>query len=113
MKIKSKFWIEVDGKPVFGRGRVMLLEGIESNGSISKAAREINISYRKAWGYLDAMEKRLQMQLVERHAGGKDGGGASLTAEARAFLNKFRKLEEGLNEIVDKRFLEVFEAKGG
>ncbi len=113
MKIKSKLWIEVDGKPVFGRGRIILLEGIERHGSISKAAREINISYRKAWGYLDAMEKRLDIPLVHRQVGGKDGGGASLTEEARAFLNKFKKLEEGLKEIIDKRFQEVFETKRG
>ena len=111
MKIRSKLWIEVDGKPVFGTGRIMLLEGIGRHGSISKAAKEINISYRKAWGYLDAMEKRLRIPLVDRHVGGKDGGGALLTEEAMAFLNKFKRLEEGLKEIVDKRFQEIFETK--
>jgi len=49
MEIKSKLWIEIDGKPVFGRGRSFLLEAINSHGSINQAAKEINISYRKAW----------------------------------------------------------------
>jgi len=51
MEIKSKLWIEVGGRPVFGRGRRFLLEAIDSYGSINQAAKEINISYRKAWIY--------------------------------------------------------------
>lgn len=108
MKIKSKLWIEVDGKPVFGKGRMQMLEGIGRHGSISKAAKEINISYRKAWGYLDAMEKRLNITLVDRQAGGRDGGGTWLTDEAREFLRKFEKLEDGIRELIDQRFTEVF-----
>jgi len=48
MEIKSKLWIEVDGEPVFGRGRRFLLQAIDKYGSINQAAREINISYRRA-----------------------------------------------------------------
>ncbi|WP_333653157.1 winged helix-turn-helix domain-containing protein [Dissulfurispira sp.] len=48
MEIKSKLWIEVDGEPVFGRGRRFLLQAIDKYGSINQAAKEINISYRRA-----------------------------------------------------------------
>lgn len=75
MEIRSKLWIEVDGKTVFGRGRRFLIEAIDRYGSINQAAKEINISYRKAWGYIKAMEERLGMKLVERQTGGKNGGG--------------------------------------
>ena len=111
MKIKSKLWIEVDGKPVFGKGRMQLLESIERYGSISRAAKELNISYRKAWGYLDAMEKRLSIPLVDRQTGGKDGGGASLTNDARDFLRKFDEMEEGIKELIDQRFISIFKEK--
>lgn len=113
MEIRSKLWIEVDGKPVFGKGRMQLLESIGRHGSISKAAKENDISYRKAWGYLDAMESRLNIPLVDRHTGGRDGGGTSLTEEAREFLRKFEKMEEGIKEIIDERFIEVFSDKEG
>ncbi|MBI5846915.1 MAG: winged helix-turn-helix domain-containing protein [Nitrospirae bacterium] len=111
MEIKSKLWIEADGKPVFGRGRWFLLEAIGKYGSINQAAKEINISYRKAWGYIKAMEERLGFKLIERQTGGKNGGGAVLTPAARDFLKKYRSMEAGINEFVDKRFKMFF--KGG
>lgn len=108
MEIKSKLWIEVDGEPVFGRGRRFLLQAIDKYGSINQAAKEINISYRKAWSYIKAMEQRLGIRLVERQTGGRNGGGARLTVEAREFLKMYEKLEEGIREIVDKKFGEIF-----
>lgn len=108
MGIRSKIWIEVDGEPVFGRGRRFLLEAIDQHGSINRAAKEISISYRKAWSYIKAMEKRLGIKLVERRAGGRNGGGAVLTGEARMFIQRFSDLERGIKEIVDDRFQKIF-----
>lgn len=108
LAIKSKLWIEVDGEPVFGRGRRFLLEAIDSHGSINSAAKEVAISFRKAWSHINAMEKRLGMKLVERQTGGRNGGGASLTPEARTFLKKYEAMEKGIQTIVDKRFGKVF-----
>jgi molybdate transport system regulatory protein len=108
LNIRSKLWIEVDGEPVFGRGRRFLLEAIDTHGSINRAAREVDISFRKAWAYIKAMEDRLGMKLVERQAGGKNGGGALLTDEARDLLRKYGALEHGIQEIVDERFRQVF-----
>lgn len=112
MEIKSKLWIEVGGRPVFGRGRRFLLEAIDKYGSINQAAREINISYRKAWGYIKAMEERLGFKLIERQTGGRNGGGATLTEEAKKFLKKYEAMERGIQELVDERFNKVFRAKG-
>lgn len=108
MDIKSKLWIEVGGEPVFGRGRRFLLEAIDTYGSINRAAKEIDISFRKAWGHIKAMEERLGIKLVERHAGGKNGGGAALTDDARKFLKQYQLMEDGIREIVDKRFKKIF-----
>ncbi|MEW5744116.1 MAG: winged helix-turn-helix domain-containing protein [Nitrospirota bacterium] len=108
MEIRSKLWIEIDGEPVFGRGRNLLLKAIDRYGSINQAAKEINISYRKAWSYIKAMEDRLGIRLVERQSGGKNGGGALLTKEALEFLRKYEMLEEGIREAVDERFEAVF-----
>ncbi len=111
LDIRSKIWIEVTGKPVFGRGRSILLEAIDSYGSINQAAQEVDISFRKAWGHIKAMEERLGVKLVNRQAGGKNGGGATLTAEARDFLKKYEALETDIQKMVDKRFKAIF--KGG
>ncbi len=111
MEIRSKLWIEIDGKPVFGRGRRFLLEAIDKYGSINQAAKEINISYRKAWGYIKAMEERLGIKLIERQTGGRHGGGATLTQDARNFLKKYEALEKGIQGLVDERFIQIFNTK--
>lgn len=108
LDIRSKIWVEVNGEPVFGRGRRFLLEAIESYGSINRAAHEVDISFRKAWGYIKAMEERLGVKLIERRKGGRNGGGAALTEEARILLKKYEALERGVQEFVDKRFKMTF-----
>jgi len=111
MNIKSKLWIEEKNKPVFGSGRKLLLEAIDRSGSINRAAQEMNMSFRKAWGALRAMEERLGVKLVERHTGGKDGGGAVLTEDARKFVKQFEILEKDFQQYVDAKFQKIFTVK--
>jgi molybdate transport system regulatory protein len=68
MEVRSRIWPEIDGEPVFGSGRDALLGAVERTGSINKAARELHISYRKALSFIQNMEKRPGIRLVERHA---------------------------------------------
>ena len=58
-----------------GPGKVALLEEIDRSGSISKAARDLGLSYRRAWTLVDTMNKNFKSSLVECSAGGKKGGG--------------------------------------
>jgi molybdate transport system regulatory protein len=111
MEIRSKIWLEVDGETVFGSGRRALLDEIEELGSINKAAKKVNISYRKALSYIQSMERRLGVRLVDRKAGGRNGGGAVLTAEAKKLLLRYKILEDGINVLLDKKFMEVFGSK--
>lgn len=113
LEIRSKLWIEMDGEPVFGRGRRFLLEAIDAHGSINQAAKEVGVSYRKALSHIQVMEKRLGISLVVRQTGGRNGGGALLTPEAREFLRKFEKLERGLRRFVDAQFREFFPKQEG
>ena len=109
MELRSKIWLEIDGETVFGSGRRALLDEIDKLGSINKAAKAINISFRKALSYIQSMELRLGKDLVIRQAGGKNGGGARLTDEARSLLDQYRKLEKGVQETLDRKFIAVFQ----
>jgi len=109
MELRSKIWLEIDGETVFGSGRRALLDEIDKLGSINKAAKAINISFRKALSYIQSMELRLGKDLVIRQAGGKNGGGASLTDEARSLLDQYRTLEKGVQETLDRKFMAVFQ----
>jgi len=108
VQVRSKVWLEVHGRPVLGPGRRRLLQTIDEQGSISKAARLLNIAYRKAWGQIKAMEGQLGLPLVQKQTGGQGGGGARLTPEARNLLMKYEHLSRGMAEEVDKRFGEIF-----
>jgi len=63
----------------FGPGKADLLENIAAAGSISKAAKAMDMSYSRAWQLVDAMNQSFRKPLVESTAGGKKGGGAVLT----------------------------------
>jgi len=107
LRVRSKIWLELDGKPVFGRGREELLRLIQGTGSINAAAKEMGLPYRKAWTYLDAMEKRLGFPLVNRLRGGPGGGESTLTPQAEALLVKFDLLQQGFNDLVNRKFAEL------
>ena len=61
------------------------------------------MSYRHAWTMLKASEERLGKVLVQRSKGGAGGGGARLTEDARALLEKFRAIEEEFLGLARKR----------
>lgn len=108
LRVKSKVWIEIDGLPFFGEGRRNLLLNIEARGSISSAAKELGISYKKAWSYIKNMEDRLGVKLVRKCVGGKGGGGTTLTREARILISKFDQLQAGNQEAINETFKETF-----
>jgi molybdate transport system regulatory protein len=104
LQVRSKIWLVMDGEPVFGQGRERLLRLIQKTRSINAAAKEMGISYRKAWTYIDAMEKRLGFPLVARQKGGIGGGESTLTPKASRLLDKFHALEKNFNNIVNRKF---------
>lgn len=108
LQVRSKVWLEVDGEPLLGDGRERLLRLIEECGSINAAARRMGLSYRRAWGLLQAMEQKLDTPLLRREKGGAGGGSSALTPEALELLEKFDRLRLGLNQDIDDKFSEIF-----
>lgn len=108
MKVKSKVWIEKNGKSIFGEGKTRLLQAIEKTGSINEAARSMRISFRRAWSYIATIEKRLGFILVNKNRGGKGGGGSSLTEAAKRFLGRYEKLNKSVKTFTDKKFREMW-----
>ena len=65
--------------PAIGPGRAELLERILESGSISAAARDMDMSYRRAWQLVDAINKSFAQQVVVTAVGGQSGGGTRVT----------------------------------
>jgi molybdate transport system regulatory protein len=76
-----------------GPGKARLLEVIGETGSITAAARAMDMSYRRAWLLVDAMNNDFIAPLVERSAGGRGGGGSGLTDLGHEALQRYRRIE--------------------
>ncbi|WP_308340598.1 winged helix-turn-helix domain-containing protein [Pandoraea commovens] len=91
-----------DGEtPVFGPGRLTLLRAIDATGSISAAARRMNMSYRRAWLLVEAMNHEFREPLVTRHIGGVSGGGAQLTPFAQNLVAHYDTLIKEIRSLLD------------
>jgi molybdate transport system regulatory protein len=110
-KPSCKVWLECDGKPVLGKGGAEILEGINTEKSLTKAAQKVGMSYRYVWNYIQKIEKAIGEPIVETYKGGKTGGGgAQLTELGRNLLAEYRQLEGYLNGVLIEG--KVSEVKG-
>lgn len=76
-----------------GPGKIRLLELVGETGSIAAAAREMKMSYRRAWLLVEEVKKILQAPALETNAGGAGGGGAKLTPQALNLIAQYRQVE--------------------
>lgn len=102
-------WIEHRGVVVLSEWRVQLLETIDETGSISAAAEKMAVTYHRAWEKVHEMEEGLGARLIDAQAGGAGGGGATLTAQGKELIKKFRLFDSGLAELIDRRFHSAFD----
>lgn len=85
--------VVLDTNVAIGPGQADLLEAIAETGSISKAGRSMNMSYRRAWLLVQRMNSHFQAPLVETAKGGNSGGGAKLTALGQDIASCYRQME--------------------
>ena len=109
MKIRTKVWIDDDkGNVIFGSGREHMLEAIERLGSMNKAAKELNMSYRALWGRIKSTEERLGAEVLVRKAGGGKRCGSSLTPVGKDFLKRYKRMKERIVKVADQEFAKLF-----
>ena len=87
-----KIWLFKNHENIIEHRLFNLLDKIQSEGSLSKAARVIGISYRKAWGDLKKAEETLGFQLVDKQRGGEKGGKSVLTEDGQNIINAYNEL---------------------
>ena len=92
--------MEKDGELYLGWGRVMLLERIDKFGSIAEAARSMGLGYRNAWLWIEAANRLAPAPLVEKTAGGAEGGRARLTEEGRKAVDQYKRLRARFEEFL-------------
>lgn len=106
-KIRSRIWIEVDDKVFLGEGRISLLKSIERTKSISKSAKELQMSYKKAWYLIDSVNAYAQRPVVIKSTGGKGGGGTILTSYGKELITAFETVNKNCWKFLDKQLTKV------
>ncbi len=93
---RGRVWIDGPEGTFIGYGRVVLLERIIEHGSITKAAKSMEMAYRHAWDLVDSMNRQAKRPFVELATGGKGGGGARVTAAGKNAIKIFRQFHKDL-----------------
>jgi molybdate transport system regulatory protein len=101
-KVTGSLWMEFDEDRFFGPGRVELLERIDQTGSINQAAKEMRMSYKKAWDMITMLNKQAKQPVVILQAGGEKGGGARITEEAKELIAYHRLLRKRFAAFLEK-----------
>lgn len=96
---KVRLILILDSGARIGPGKAALLESIQSTGSISAAAREMGMDYKRAWLLIESINQAFTTPAVIRSIGGRGGGSASLTALGEDLLQRYRKLEHAAQEL--------------
>ena len=90
----------------FGPGIAALLERVDTLKSLRKATIDMGMAYSKAWKILKTAEENLGFPLLSSVTGGKGGGGAELTENAKRFLVSYRGFEEAVRGYAEEAFIE-------
>lgn len=100
---KASLRIEFGPEQRIGPGKVRLLELVAETGSISAAARGMDMSYRRAWLLLDEMNHMFKEPVIAAVTGGSHGGGAKLTELGENLIAAYRAVEADSHQILAKR----------
>jgi molybdate transport system regulatory protein len=100
--LNNRLWIEKEGQPFLGWGRIRLLETIETEGSISKAAKALGMSYKRAWHLVNAINDMADEPIVERSTGGAGGGGTNITTKGRKIIQEFKRIDSLCQQLIQQ-----------
>jgi molybdate transport system regulatory protein len=99
--LKLKVQLYCGEEIAMGPGKADLLEAIRQHGSISAAGRAMEMSYRRAWLLVDAMNRCWKQPLVETSPGSAHGGGARVSAFGEGVLTHYRALQARIDAAAD------------
>jgi molybdate transport system regulatory protein len=102
-----RFRIDFANNCYVGPGKIDLLEAIHRSGSLSQAARDLGMSYRRAWLLVDSLKSSFRESVTIAETGGKGGGGVTLTQFGRQLIRSYRALERDIAQVASRRLRQV------
>ena len=103
-RFKITLRVDFDSVHAIGPGKVALLEKMRDSGSLSQAARDLDMSYRRAWQLLASINQTFREPVVLTATGGSGGGGTTLTDFGAAIVTAYRQFEKETNTRAEKYF---------
>jgi len=88
-----RFRVDFGRRQAVGPGKIALLERIGQSGSLSQAARDLHMSYRRAWLLLESLNASFRERIAVSRRGGRGGGGVRLTVFGRRLISVYREFE--------------------
>lgn len=104
--IRLNLWLETGEGIYFGMGRALLLAGIERHGSLRKAAEDLGMSYRAAWGKIKKTEAITGLLLIDKTHSRKDG--YQLTEEGKKLLTSYMSWFDAIEKDAFERAEGIF-----
>jgi molybdate transport system regulatory protein len=98
-----RFRVDFAERVSVGPGKICLLEAIRDSGSLSQGARNIGMSYRRAWLLVESLKQSFREPVTVASTGGKDGGGMLVTEFGDALINSYRDLEREFASMAARR----------
>jgi molybdate transport system regulatory protein len=98
-----RFRIDFAEHAEVGPGKIKLLEAIRQSGSLSQAARDLGMSYRRAWMLIASLNASFKKPVTRATAGGRGGGGAALTLFGEQLIESYRLLDKDISALAARR----------
>jgi len=105
-----RFRIDFATGSYVGPGKIELLEAVLDSGSLSQAARNIGMSYRRAWLLLESINASFREPATVASTGGKGGGGAKVTHFGLELISRYRELEKDIATLAVRRLQDIIPA---
>jgi molybdate transport system regulatory protein len=106
-EVRFRMRIRTGEAVALGPGKVDLLEAVREHGSISAAARSLDMSYRRAWMLIDELNRSLKSPATHSEQGGQSGGGCTLTPVGETIVRLYRDVEEEAQRSCAKQIAEL------
>jgi molybdate transport system regulatory protein len=110
-KITGMLRLESEQERFLGPGRLELLENIIETGSISKAAKQMEMSYKKAWEMINSINQQTKKPIVITQIGGEKGGGTVVTEEGKQIMSVFKTLLKDFQLSLNAKLLEFLNSE--
>ena len=111
MELSTKLYlVSDDGRKFMGAGVLWLLENIGETGSLLAASEKMGMSYTKARGMVENLERELGCTMVDRKRGGAARAGATLTPFAKKYISLYREFQNNAKRAAEECF-QAFKAE--